>query len=136
MSSAVECLRDHLQAHYSADGWDVSGASEAQNRVWVNLPPRTEGLTDALVEIWDLTGATCDHNLTAEGATLTFLCPKEGWVASAEPLPMQPMRWGVVVVATVLASIGPLVSRIFSNATENSTAEGGGGEESEWFSFY
>lgn len=138
MSTAVDHLAALLRDNYSAEGWEVAGSSASRNKVWVNLPPHTANISDALVELYEATGAVCDHDLTEDGATLTFWCAETTPDTEVNKPPKT--SWSLVVsygLVAAAASVAPaLLQMLFAyiaRGDENSTAYANNdGADSSW----
>ena len=122
MRSAVEATADYLREHLSAEGFEVSGSNTSQGKLWVNCPPTISSLTEILCEIYEETGASCDLDLTEDGATFTFVC-QEGWQApdrGQAPRKSTWLRWPAYVAMGVAALCVPVIMSLAQHDTNSS----------------
>ena len=85
MSSTAK-MAEMIRTRYSTECWEVQHTDEEDGKVYVAAPREIVNMTEALNDIAEETGATCDLNLTDEGATLTF------WVPSSYVRPLVKAR--------------------------------------------
>lgn len=125
-SEAAEFIREH----YSGECWQVTHTDEVDRKVYVAAPRAVVNLSEALAEIQDETGATCDLELTADGATLTFWIPV-AWHKSNPSRTNGGRWWHGLALAALAVAVAGTAAAIPVARVHNMTAESGGGAGEE-----
>lgn len=106
----------YIQEHYSGDGFEVTGTDSEGGCVWVMLPPSTHDFTAVLAELADETGASCDLELTATGATLTVWATDEWPTATAVP-PRARTSWTTIAASAAAVIISAIAAVLLTAHT-------------------
>lgn len=126
-------MADYIRNNYSGEAWQVTHTDEVDRKVYVEAPRAIVNLSEALTEIQEEVGATCDLELTSDGATLTFWAPTT-W-EKPSPVRATPWWWGLALAASAVAVAGAAVV-VSPNHAPNFTRSEGGVASDEWWSIW
>lgn len=109
--SSTSDVAEYIRSNFSGEAWQVTHTDDVDRKVYVEAPRAIVNLSEALTEIQEETGATCDLELTTEGATLTFWAPST-WEKPAASSRASPWWSGLALAAgaVVLAGAAVVVS--------------------------